>query len=100
MIGTSGLPRFSKLVKQGARLAIATGATVGLAVLGACTDAQKTVTAPPSVQSPRSATITADGLGFPSVNVCVSSDSPAGTYKFVNRDFLSGFEDGGTGTTV
>jgi hypothetical protein len=99
MIGTSGLVLFSKHLARPARVAIAAGAVAALVVLAACTESQKTLTAP-SAQSPRAATITAGGLGFPDVEVCVSSSSPAGTYKFVNRDFLSGFEDGGTGTTV
>jgi hypothetical protein len=82
------------------RLAIAAGAIAGLGVLGACADAGKTVTAP-SIQSPRNATIDTGGLGFAGVaQLCVDPSSPAGTYTFKNVEFLSGFENGGTGITA
>jgi hypothetical protein len=80
------------------RLAIATGAVAGLVVLGACADAGRTVAGP---LSPRNARIDSGGLEFSKiVQLCVDASSPAGTYKFVNSNFLAGFENGGTGTTV
>ena len=88
-------------VARATRLAIATGAVASLVVLGACADAGKTV-AGPAIQSPRNARIFDSG-GFEFarvVQLCIDTNSPAGTYKFVNSGFLAGFENGGTGTTV
>ena len=88
-------------VAKATRLAIAAGAVAGLAVLGACADAGKTIDGPSQVTTPRNARIDSGGLGFAKlVQLCVDASSPAGTYKFVNSGFLAGFENGGTGTTV
>jgi len=95
------LSQFSNPGARATRLAIAAGAVAGLAVLGACADAGKTITDPSGIQSPRNATIDSGGLGFAKlVQLCVDASSPPGTYKFVNSGFLAGFENGGTGTTV
>jgi hypothetical protein len=77
-------------------------AVAGIAVLGACGDnIGKTVAVPDALSSPRGATISSGGIGNPTVKVCVASSSPTGTtYNFVNSGWLSGFENGGTGTTV
>jgi hypothetical protein len=97
------LPSFSFThpAANATRLAIATGALVGLAVLGACADAGKTISGPSGIQSPRNATIDSGGLGFAGVvELCIDATSPAGSYQFKNVEFLSGFENGGTGITA
>jgi hypothetical protein len=97
------LSQFSNRVGKATRVAIAVGAIAGLAVLAACAEDNggNSVVGPRGVASPRAATIEPGGIGFPGVvQLCVDASSPAGTYQFVNTEFLSGFENGGTGITV
>lgn len=99
---------------KAARVAIAAGAVASLAVLGACADNGKTLTAP---KAPRTASSSSGGLGTNAGKVwlCVGFGSPAGNYSFVlsnenNKLALqgNGFNfppwkdeaDGGTGTTL
>jgi hypothetical protein len=92
---------FPRSAAKATRMAIAVGAIAGLAVVGACSDnAGKTISGPSGIQSPRNATIGSGGLSFSGVvQACISNTSPAGTYQLVNTEFLSGFENGGTGIT-
>jgi len=103
--------RLSNPAARAVRLAAAAGTIAGLAVLGACTDATKTVSSP--VLGPRNSSITNTGgtANGGTVKVCIDASSPPGTYTFVNAGTNSGVEtdisnstndgaDGGTGTTV
>ncbi|MFN2603582.1 MAG: hypothetical protein ABR582_12605 [Gemmatimonadaceae bacterium] len=116
-----GLHEMNRDVKA-ARVALAAGAVAGLVVLGACADnGGKTITAPTSI---RNATVSSGGFGqAKTLTLCISANSPTGSYTFVNaalnRNFATdGFNnalsgngfwdgtswndpgDGGDGTTV
>ena len=93
--------RFRNQRAGATRLPILVGAITVLAVLGACADGARTVTAPREIQAPRNSRINSGGDGFAGVvQLCVKASSPPGTYRFVNSGFLSGADNGGTGITV
>src|SRR5260221_2330631 len=68
---------------KAARVVLAAGALAGLAVLGACADSGgNKITAPTNL---RNATASSGGFGLAkTLTLCVSSNSPTGSYTFVN----------------
>ena len=90
---------------RAARIAVVTSTIAGLAVLGACADATKTIS---PVDGPRNSTIQSGGLANSgTVRLCVDASSPAGTYQFTNSGIdasghptgiaINGTADGGDG---